>query len=129
MGAAIECFEGAEAVCVPRDRLALVKTTADLLRIWSDAYELREDLRMVAADPEVARLQEIELDPRFFGNVDDLRLRFPQGAPSLTGCRRFAVSGDHRFGPDISVVGQVALNNESEHPVEIEAGSILGDAD
>ena len=42
MGAAIECFAGAEAICVPRDRFAPVKTTNDLLRLWSDAYEVSE---------------------------------------------------------------------------------------
>ncbi len=125
MGAAIECFEGAEALVVPRDRFAPVKTTSDLLRIWSDAYELSADHRMVAVDPERSRLLEIELDPRFFGGFDDLRSRFPHGAPSLVGCRRFAVFGDHRFGADVKVRGEVELANSSASPVEIENGCVL----
>jgi len=129
MGAAIECFEGAEAICVPRDRFAPVKTTSDLLGLWSDAYELTEDLRMVAVDPEATRLREIELDRRYYSCVDDLCLRFPHGAPSLVGCRRFAVSGDYRFGADVSVVGDVSLTNDSANPIEIEDGSVLGDRD
>ena len=40
MGAAIECFEGAAAIEVPRSRFAPVKTTADLLALRSDAYEV-----------------------------------------------------------------------------------------
>ncbi len=129
MGAAIECFEGAEAVCVPRDRFAPVKTTSDLLSIWSDAYELTEDLRMVAVDSEATRLRVVELDPRFYGCVEDLELRFPHGAPSLAACRRFTVSGDHRFGADVSIVGDVSLTNDSANPIEIEAGSVLGGRD
>lgn len=40
MGAAVECFPGAGAVCVPRSRFAPVKTCADLLLLRSDAYAL-----------------------------------------------------------------------------------------
>jgi UTP--glucose-1-phosphate uridylyltransferase len=126
MGAAIECFDGAEAICVPRDRFAPVKTTNDLLLLWSDAYRLSEDLRMVPVDPEATRLRKIELDPRYYKSVEDLRLRFPNGAPSLVGCRRFSVTGDHRFGEDVSIVGDVSLCNDSKDPVEIASGTVLG---
>ena len=47
MGAAIEVFEGAGAVVVPRTRFAPVKTNADLELLRSDAYELTEDFRLV----------------------------------------------------------------------------------
>ena len=43
MGAAIACFPAARAVDVPRCRFALVKTTADLLTLRSDAYDIRPD--------------------------------------------------------------------------------------
>jgi hypothetical protein len=39
MGAAIECFKGASAVVVPRERFAPVKTCNDLLAVRSDAYK------------------------------------------------------------------------------------------
>lgn len=129
MGAAIECFEGAQALHVPRDRFAPVKTTNDLLRIWSDAYVLTEDLRLVAVDPEASRTRTIDLDPRFYASLDDLQLRFPHGAPSLVRCRRFSVCGDHRFGADVSIIGDVALTNDSSEPVIIEAGSVLVGSD
>ena len=38
MGAAIECFGGAIAVCVDRSRFAPVKKCSDLLLLRSDAY-------------------------------------------------------------------------------------------
>ena len=41
MGAAIECFKGASAVVVPRERFAPVKTCNDLLAVRSDAYKSR----------------------------------------------------------------------------------------
>merc|ERR1712185_583190 len=43
MGAAIECFEGAAAILIPRTRFAPVKTTGDLLALMSDAYEVSDD--------------------------------------------------------------------------------------
>src|SRR5262249_33172694 len=43
MGAAIAVFEGARAVRVPRSRFVPVKTTGDLLVLWSDLYELTDD--------------------------------------------------------------------------------------
>ena len=40
MGAAIEAFEGASAIEVPRSRFLPVKTTNDLMVLRSDAYEI-----------------------------------------------------------------------------------------
>lgn len=125
MGSAIECFEGAEAIAVPRERFAPVKTTNDLLSLWSDAYRLTDDFRMVPVDAEASRVRVIELDPRFYGHVDDLQARFPQGAPSLSKCRRLSISGDHRFGADVSIEGSVQLVNDSEVAVEIPSGTVL----
>merc|ERR1719384_2500491 len=49
MGAAIECFEGASAVMIPRSRFAPVKTTNDLFALRSDAYVLTHDFRIELA--------------------------------------------------------------------------------
>jgi UTP--glucose-1-phosphate uridylyltransferase len=84
---------------------------------------------MVAMDPAAERVREIELDPRFFGKVDDFFARFPAGAPSLSECRRFEVVGDFRFGENISVVGDVRLENDGEQIEVIPDGTRLeGDA-
>jgi len=126
MGSAIECFEGARAIVVPRDRFSPVKTTNDLLAIWSDAFSLTEDYRLVATDPERYADCEIELDPRFYGHVEALAARFPEGPPSLVKCHRFVVSGDHSFGRHVVVKGEVQLLNEERAPVHIETGRVLG---
>ncbi len=49
MGAAIDVFDGAAAVRVPRARFAPVKTTDDLLVVRSDAYVLTDDARVVVS--------------------------------------------------------------------------------
>lgn len=41
MGSAIECFDDAGAVVVPRERFAPVKTANDLFVLRSDAYKVR----------------------------------------------------------------------------------------
>lgn len=114
MGSAIECFEGARAIAVPRDRFAPVKTTNDLLVLWSDAYELASDSRIVARDPEFARQRVVDLDPRFFSQIADFEARFGAGAPSLRACRKLEVRGDFRFGPGVSIEGEVELVNPDE---------------
>lgn len=126
MGSAIECFDGAQAIVVPRERFAPVKTTNDLLELWSDAFELTADARMVPIDAKAKKERVIDLDPRFFQRVDQLLERFPQGAPSLAGCKRFSVKGDHRFGAGVVLRGQVELVNESDEQVIVPDGARLG---
>ena len=127
MGSAIECFDGAEAIVVPRERFAPVKTTSDLLELWSDAYTKTEDSRMVPSDAQAKQNRVIDLDPRYFGRIDDFEARFPDGAPSLAGCRVLRVRGDHRFGADVVMQGVVELENDSATQVSIEAGARLGE--
>ena len=124
-GAAIECFENAEAICVSRDRVAPVKTMNDLVALWSNAFEMTDDSRLIAVNREAHRLREIDLDERYYRTVQDLEARFPSGVPSLAKSRRFAVCGDHCFVADVAVVGDVQLVNESETPVHISAGIVL----
>lgn len=68
-GAAIECFENAEAICVSRDRVAPVKTMNDLVALWSNAFEMTDDSRLIAVNREAHRLREIDLDERYYRTV------------------------------------------------------------
>ncbi|MEZ4332743.1 MAG: UTP--glucose-1-phosphate uridylyltransferase [Myxococcota bacterium] len=125
MGSAIESFEGARAIAVPRERFAPVKTTSDLLVLWSDAYELASDARMVPRDAEASRRRVIELDPRFYARIADFEERFEHGAPSLRACRKLVVRGDFRFGPDVVIEGEVALENPDDGQRTIPGGTRL----
>ncbi len=114
MGAAIELFEGAGAVRVPRTRFAPVKTTDDLLAVRSDAYVLTAgyQIRINPARPWSAP-PIVNLDPRFYRLIDDLEARFPFGPPSLTDCERLTVRGDVRFGRDVVCCQAVEIINEA----------------
>ncbi len=120
MGAAIEIFPGAQALRVPRNRFAPVKTTSDLLVVRSDAYKLTNDYRVV---PDLDRLERppvVELDPDFYRLVDELDARFPAGPPSLVECRRFSLQGDFCFASRVRCKGQVNLVNRSDSQVFVE---------
>lgn len=124
--AAIACFEGAQAIVVPRDRFAPVKTTNGLLMLWSDAYEVTIDSRMVLAEQESRRDLVIDLDTRFYGTVDKLAERFAEAPPSLAKCRRLRVVGDHSFGAGVVFEGEAQLVNEASEQVHVPDGSVIG---
>ena len=109
MGAAIDVFDGARAIRVPRRRFAPVKTTDDLLAVRSDAWELREDGTL---EPARDRVPVVDLDPEHFKRVPDFEARFRAGAPSLVDCRRLVVRGDVCFGAGVVVRGDVTVEDD-----------------
>ena len=126
MGAAIDAFEGARAIRVPRERFAPVKTTDDLLALRSDAYVLHDDGAVVLAperDGEGAPL--VQLDPAHFKLVREFEARFPAGAPSLVQAERLTVRGDVCFGADVVVRGAVTVEHDGDGQQKIEDGALL----
>ena len=122
MGAAVECFDRAIAVEVPRSRFAPVKTTSDLLSLWSDAYVLTEDCRLRLADERNGRPPIVSLDAKHFKILAEFESRFPDGAPSLIQCDRLEVSGDVAFKKGVVCRGSVSFSNSGLERVNIPAG-------
>jgi UTP--glucose-1-phosphate uridylyltransferase len=126
MGAAIDVFDGAAAVRVPRSRFAPVKTTNDLLVVRSDAYVLTDDARVVVSpERSLDGLPLVDLDGRYFKLLRDFDARFPGGAPSLVECSRLEVEGDVRFGARVTVRGAVAVSQDGDSQKLIEDGATL----
>jgi UTP--glucose-1-phosphate uridylyltransferase len=125
MGSAIGVFKGAEALRVPRERFAPVKTTNELLAVRSDAYLLTEEFRIVPNPERRLGPLVIKLDSRHYKMVSDFGRRFPHGSPSLVGCSSFDVDGDFVFGKDVKVIGHVRLVNESSEQVAIADGTVV----
>lgn len=120
MGAAISCFDQAEALVVPRQRFAPVKTTNDLLAIRSDVYTLGEE-RQVALNPHrFGPPPVITLDPRYYRNIADFEMRFADGPLSLMQCDSLNITGDIRFGKNIHIEGDVHLHNPTTTPAFIQ---------
>ncbi len=124
MGAAVAVFEGARALHVSRARLVPVKTTSDLLALWSDAYALAEDSRVITSPARTLGPLVVDLDARFYRTVQDLGARFPAGAPSLVGCRRFVVRGDVWFEGGVVAEGDVEVRNDTPTQRVVPAGRL-----
>lgn len=121
MGAAIECFHGACAVDVPRSRFAPVKTTADLLTLRSDAYDIRPDGTAVLVPERNGIPPHVELD-HHYKLVDGLEAALAAGVPSLKGCQTLWVKGEVRFQPSVIVQGEVTIENPTHEPLPVPAG-------
>jgi UTP--glucose-1-phosphate uridylyltransferase len=124
MGAAIDVFDGARALRVPRTRFAPVKTTNDLLALRSDAYALTDDARVVPAEGRDGP-PLVDLDDDHFKLLPDFEARFPAGPPSLIACERLQVEGDVRFGAGVVVRGSVTVEHQGDGELEIEDGTVL----
>jgi UTP--glucose-1-phosphate uridylyltransferase len=120
MGAAIDVFEDARALRVPRSRFAPVKTTNELLVVRSDAYRLAEDARIELA-PGRDAAPYVGLDDAHYKLIADFDARFPAGPPSLVEAERLEVTGDVTFGHGVVVRGSVAV----EGPRRVEDGAVL----
>jgi UDP-N-acetylglucosamine pyrophosphorylase len=125
MGAAIESFEGAGAIVVPRSRFAPVKTTADLLALRSDAYAITEDFRLVLANGPKAQPPTIDLDSTHYKLVDQLEEKIAGGVPSLRSCRELKVRGPVRFRNDNVFNGTVTLINKGSQLRELPPGHYI----
>ena len=121
MGAAIDVFEGAAALHVPRSRFVPVKTTNELLALRSDAYQLGDDWTVRLVPAREGRPPLVELDSDYFKLLSDFEARFAEGPPSLGRCERLTVKGDVSFGRDVVVRGSVTV----EGPARIEDGTVL----
>jgi UTP--glucose-1-phosphate uridylyltransferase len=125
MGAAIDVFDGAAAIRVPRTRMVPVKTTNDLLVLRSDAYRLEDSARVVLAPERDGRAPLVALDGDWFKLLRDFDARFAAGPPSLVACERLSVDGDVAFGRDVVVRGEVAVVNDGDGQLRIEDGAVL----
>ncbi len=124
MGAAIQCFDGAGAVVVARNRFAPVKTTDDLMALRSDAYVLTEDSRLELAESRAGIPPVVTLDPDWFKLVDQLEESIEAGPPSLAGCTELRVTGPVAFSGDVILKGKVAIENPGPERVAVPPGVI-----
>jgi UTP--glucose-1-phosphate uridylyltransferase len=125
MGAAIDVFEGAAALRVPRSRMAPVKTTNDLLVIRSDAYVLHDDARVELAPERDGRVPFVDLDGSYFKLLRDFDARFPDGPPSLVHADRLEVEGDVAFGSGVVVRGSARVVNDGDEQMRVDDGTVL----
>ena len=122
MGAAIECFEQSTAVEVPRSRFSPVKTTADLLSLWSDAYVKTADHRLVLDERRGGKPPTVSLDSKHYKLMNDFEQRFAAGVPSMIDCERLEVIGDVVFEAGVVLQGAVQISNLTGEQKTLGAG-------
>ena len=125
MGSAISVFPGAQALRVPRIRFAPVKACVDLLGLWSDAYVLTEDSRVIQNPRRGLGQIVIELDPRYYKLFDNMKARFPHGVPSLIDCEKLVIKGDVLFGRNVVIKGSTRITNKGKEPLVIADGETI----
>lgn len=118
MGAAIECFDGATAIEVPRSRFAPVKTTGDLLALRSDAYEILEDgqVQLVESRRGVPPTITLSDEYKLVDQIEGL------GAPSLVSCKSLKISGPMQFAEGVVFRGDVEIFHTGQETRVLEAG-------
>lgn len=106
MGAALQCFPGARAVCVPRSRFFPVKTCSDLLLLRSDAVEIDDAGAMKLASECNGVAPVVLLDGKLYKLVESLDTL---GVPSLKHVRKLVVTRPHTFAPGEPLTGEVCI--------------------
>jgi UDP-N-acetylglucosamine pyrophosphorylase len=118
MGAAIECFDGATAIDVPRSRFAPVKSTADLLALRSDAYEVLKNGQVRLHSSRQGKPPVISLSDEYklVDSIESL------GVPSLIGCQSLKISGPIRFEDGVLIEGKVEFHQKGSELRVVAAG-------
>ncbi|MFN8440415.1 MAG: UTP--glucose-1-phosphate uridylyltransferase [Caldilineaceae bacterium] len=125
MGSAIAVFDGAQALSVPRSRFLPVKKNSDLLGLWSDAYLLSNEYHLELAPERNGIAPLVILDDAHFGLIEEMKRRFPHGAPSLIRCNELRVEGDVVFGKGIVIEGKIHIIHRLNRPYLLENGMRL----
>ena len=114
MGSAVECFNGASVVVVPRTRFAPVNKCNNLLLLRSDAYSITEDFCPILHPACEGVAPVITLDSKKYKLVEALEEAISEGVPSLAHCRLLIIEGAFRMSRNTRFVGDVVLMNTTE---------------
>ena len=125
MGSAISSFSNSIALRIPKSRFTPVKSCNELLGLWSNAFVLNKSYVVGTNSERKESFIFIDLDKKFYKNIDDLQARFPQGAPDMLECKSLTISGDVKFESNIKLIGDVVIENNSGQQMTIESGTIL----
>ena len=128
MGAAIECFDGATAIVVPRTRFAPVKKCNDLLLLRSDAYIMKDHKPVLNLECG-GSAPVMNLDSKLYKLVGALEEATADGIPSLVKCKRLTVKGLVRMSKKTKFVGEVSIKNAGQESKFVPTGEVTGDHD
>ncbi|MFO8163292.1 MAG: UTP--glucose-1-phosphate uridylyltransferase [Thermodesulfobacteriota bacterium] len=125
MGSALSVFKNASAIRVPRIRFFPIKKCQDLFALWSDCYVMTPDSRITRNPKRRFGTLKIDLDDRYYKKIDQLKERFPHGAPSLIDCSSLSIKGNVYFGSQITVKGDIHIISSSSRKVYVPDGMVV----
>ena len=129
MGAAIESFDNATALVVPRTRFAPVKKCNDLLLLRSDAYVIENHRPVINPACKNGTAPVMDLDSKKYKLVGALEAATTGGVPSLVNCERLKIKGLVRMSRQTKFVGDVSIVNTSSEAKFVPAGEVTGSLD
>ena len=67
----------------------------------------------------------VDLDPRYYKNIEDFNERFPYNVPSLAAANSVSIKGDWTFGRDVIMFADARLEDRNE-PSYVPNGEYVG---
>eukprot|EP01147_Barroeca_monosierra_P011228 gene11226-3276_t len=124
VGAAIKCFSNSLGINVPRSRFLPVKKTSDLMLVMSNLYRMKHGMLLMRPERHFGTVPLIKLGDNHFKKVKEFLRRF-EDIPDILELDHLTVSGDVRFGNNVSLRGTVIIIANEGNRIDIPSGSIL----
>jgi len=122
-GAAIQFFNNAKGVNVPRSRFLPVKSTSDLLVVQSNLYNLHDGHLIMSPKRAYPSVPLVNLGAEF-KKVSDFQSRF-KSIPEILELDQLTISGDVWVGSGVTLKGTVIIVANHGNRIDIPDGSIL----
>lgn len=123
-GAAMQYFDRAIGINVPRSRFLPVKKTSDLLLIMSNLYNLENGKLSISPLRSFPTIPLVKLGDKHFSKVREFLARFAT-IPDVLELNHLTVSGDVTFGKNVSLRGTVIVIANHGDRIDIPSGSVL----
>jgi len=124
VGAAMECFDNAVGLNVPRARFLPVKKTSDLLLVMSNLYTMNFGSLVMSPKRMFPSTPLVKLGDNHFKKVAVFLNRFGS-IPDIIELDHLTVSGDVTFGNGVSLRGTVIIIANHGDRIDIPAGAVL----
>jgi UTP--glucose-1-phosphate uridylyltransferase len=122
-GSIVMCSTNVKPVSVPRSRFIPTKSSADLILVMSNYYDLADGHLHVSPKRNFDTLPLISLSSHFV-KIKELQARIPV-IPDLLELESLTVAGDVSFGAGVSLRGNVVVAAKEGEKIAIPPGSVL----
>jgi UTP--glucose-1-phosphate uridylyltransferase len=126
IGAAIKFFPNSKGIVVPRTRFLPVKTCSDLFLVQSDLYLEKHGSLNMNPKRTYPSNPLVKLLGKNFSDVSSY-LKCFKSTPNILELDHLTVSGDVKFGKDVTLKGTVIIIADDNSCIHIPNGAVLED--